>query len=543
MDDKGRQVHVSSMEDLANHIRLGAIDDDTELYDALDDRWAPAREHVHYVNARDDLPDDEAHQTEPQVPEPLAPVVDFTQAPGPVALGAPEVDGGATADDEAALERDWSSALKDEFLGAVPGAAGPAQPSPAMPSGGGDSSVEEPLEPSSFAHDFFDSTDEEPTPARPPKTSDMETIDGASNVFTGLDEPVLSSGSSEGPTFDDPPLPGEADSDDALMFEQFLPKPQSAPAAAAPSSAREEEAFADADGLLDDDDEDFFLIEDPSFGVEEEAPARKRRPRGRGRPNKRLLTGLVGAAVFALLMSVALPRLVEMGSELLANRETGEVDPLPGEDGDLSEQIRTEAFFLAARAQEDAFGAMDGIRRNLGVDAQPPSAWMEGVYFAHGSRYPAVESYWERYRSYMQYAQRELPTLFETSFRRHLATSAIEADSREEVAEMILQDYGERTPRMAAAFDDLTGLADAALDLHAFLVLKEDEIEYTPFTQSGVSRDPIVEAIPKTEQTREDFWNRLEQVTTRLEDLDALDRVTTSRLQEVLIERLREAGY
>ncbi|NNF27165.1 MAG: hypothetical protein HKN73_08095, partial [Gemmatimonadetes bacterium] len=64
-----------------------------------------------------------------------------------------------------------------------------------------------------------------------------------------------------------------------------------------------------------------------------------------------------------------------------------------------------------------------------------------------------------------------------------------------------------------------------------------------PFTRSGVSRDPIVEAVPATEQTRVDFWNRLEQVTDRLEALDALDRVTTSRLQQSLVDRLREAGY
>ena len=114
---------------------------------------------------------------------------------------------------------------------------------------------------------------------------------------------------------------------------------------------------------------------------------------------------------------------------------------------------------------------------------------------------------------------------------------------RDEIVDLILADFGDRYVQMGAAFDDLTIVADAALDLHSFLVLKEAEIEYAPFTQSGVSQDPIVEAVPQTEQTRDDLWERLGRLTTRLEELNALDRVTTARLQDVLLTRLREEGF
>ncbi|NNF27426.1 MAG: hypothetical protein HKN73_09420, partial [Gemmatimonadetes bacterium] len=519
MDEQGRQVHVASMEDLAQHVRQGDVGDDTELYDALEDRWAPAREHPMYVSARD------AAQGPGQAPgassasgTPASPPV-AAAPPGPSTRPThsrapapdPSTSGGATAEDEAALSRDWSSALKDEFLGAVPG-PGPAGPGPAQPAAEGSPGGrenQEPLEPTSFTHDILNSQDLDDARGGPRTKGDMETVAGASNVFSGLDAVVTRPPPPEGSIFEDP---GRAD-DRGMEFEEFMPSPQAGPSAPPPARPN-----APGPSLDDEGDEDFFLIEDPSLSEEAaEGPTVKRgRSRGTG---KKMLKAVVALASFALLMSVAVPRLVEIGSAFMATRGTDEGPVEPG-DG-LSDQLKTEAFFLAARAQEDAFASLDSIRRNLGVEASPPGAWMEGIYFAHASRYPAAQSYWERYGSYMRYGQRELPALFESAFRRQVSASAIVPSAQEDVIELVMTDFESRVPTMSGAFQDLIGLADAALELHAFLVLKEDEIEYTPFTRSGVSRDPIVEAVPATEQTRVDFWNRLEQVTDRLEALDA----------------------
>ena len=550
MDEQGRQVHVASVDDLARHIRQGEVDDDTELYDALEDRWAPAREHPLYTSTRDEAPGPAGGAPGRSAPGSAMPGPPGASGQGPApsmfssgppsqspsappAGAPPSPSGGATAEDEAALNRDWSSALKDEFLGAVPGprpaGMGPAQTPP--PASGGGAGGADALEPTSFTHDILSNRDLDDARGAPAPQGDMETVDGASNVFSGFDEVVVPPAPPEGSIFDNP----TRDEGRGMEFEEFMPSPQAAPSAPPPAGPA-----GPAQTVDDGGDEDFFLIEDSSLGGEAppEPAKKKRRSRGTG---KRMLKAVVGLASFALLMSVAVPRLVRIGAAFMETKSTEEVPVQPGDA--LSDQLKTEAFFLAARAQEDAFASLDSIRRNLGVESAPPSSWMEGIYFAHASRYPAAQSYWERYGSYMRYGQRELPSLFEAAFRRQVAASAIVPSAQEDVVEMVLADFEARTPSMTQAFEDLIGLADASLELHSFLVLKEDEIEYTPFTQSGVSRDPIVEAVPATEQTRVDFWNRLEQVTDRLEALDALNRVTTARLQESLIGRLREAGY
>ena len=60
-----------------------------------------------------------------------------------------------------------------------------------------------------------------------------------------------------------------------------------------------------------------------------------------------------------------------------------------------------------------------------------------------------------------------------------------------------------------AAFVRLDDLAGAALDLHQFLVSKEQAIRFSPFTTDGVSEDPILEAFPTDPETEQRMWERL----------------------------------
>ena len=323
-------------------------------------------------------------------------------------------------------------------------------------------------------------------------------------------------------------------SDQGIRFEDFLPKHSSGsaaqPSAAPPLPEPDEEPFGGSD---------IFVLD----GFQADAPTAKRR---RGLSLPALPKGAVRAVVLGTaalaVLTIAVPRLVKAGSAMLARQPTEEpmTPPPPAE---LSEAARTEAYFLAERALQDALASLDGVRRDLGVERAPPRDWMEGIYLAHGSRYPGVQSYWERYGSYLQYAQRELPKRFEASLRRYVSGSALAPGDRDPSIDLVLEDFHGRQASADEVFAEMGELAQAALELHAFLVLKEEEIDYTPFTQSGVSRDPIVEAVPQTEQTKTDLWERLGRVTSSLEGLDALDTVTTARLQQVLVQRLDEVWF
>ncbi|NIP56943.1 MAG: hypothetical protein GWM92_11850, partial [Gemmatimonadetes bacterium] len=48
IDSKGKEIEVDSVESLALRIEVGAIQPETEMYDAMADRWAPAEEHPVY---------------------------------------------------------------------------------------------------------------------------------------------------------------------------------------------------------------------------------------------------------------------------------------------------------------------------------------------------------------------------------------------------------------------------------------------------------------------------------------------------------------
>jgi len=85
-------------------------------------------------------------------------------------------------------------------------------------------------------------------------------------------------------------------------------------------------------------------------------------------------------------------------------------------------------------------------------------------------------------------------------------------------------------------------LVNAALDLHEFLVRNEADIEYAP-AAGGVSRDPVLEAVPVTKALGDQMWDMVDRITEAMDALGSLDRVTTDRLVSVLLDRIREAGF
>ena len=86
----------------------------------------------------------------------------------------------------------------------------------------------------------------------------------------------------------------------------------------------------------------------------------------------------------------------------------------------------------------------------------------------------------------------------------------------------------------------LENLARAALDLHQFLITHEAEIAYTPAT--GLSRNPVEEAVPATPELGEEMWDKVEDITNALDALGSLDRVTRQRLTDVLYGRIEQIG-
>ena len=364
------------------------------------------------------------------------------------------------------------------------------------------------------------------SPPSPPPSSSMGRIEGASNVFQGFDDPAEAF--------------GEPGGSDDMRLEPFVDSPVTPEPAAPPPPYEplDSDGSAELDGNADE--EDFFMVGDLSIDDSAAPTFAKARRRSFDLRNPGKAASVVAIGLVVVVAAIGLPQLPpDVGSSAPSDDVVDSVEP---ETPPLPDYLRAEATHLAARAHDDVLDELAAIGRRLGLEAAPPRDWMEGVYFAHASRYPAVQGYWERFRSYLQVAKRETPALFREALEARVAASAIPGEDQAAVLETVMREFDARSVERDQAFSQLENLADAALGLHEFLILKEDDIEYAPFTNSGVSKDPILEAVPANEEVRVEFWDRLERVTSGLADLEALDRVTTRKLQSILVDRLQSVA-
>ena len=97
--------------------------------------------------------------------------------------------------------------------------------------------------------------------------------------------------------------------------------------------------------------------------------------------------------------------------------------------------------------------------------------------------------------------------------------------------------------RRLRVYAQAEGIAAAAIELHDLLVEHEEEILYEPFTVSGVSRDPVIEAVPTNRPLAEMMWNLIDRVTRGLQDMDAIMGVSTTGFIEAVFRGLRSAGW
>lgn len=81
-------------------------------------------------------------------------------------------------------------------------------------------------------------------------------------------------------------------------------------------------------------------------------------------------------------------------------------------------------------------------------------------------------------------------------------------------------------------------LAGAALALHELLVEEEERILYDPAVQSGLSRDPVVEAIPLDTVLHDRMWVLLERIFASLEHVGGELGASRDNLTRTLLERI-----
>ena len=596
IDSQGNEVTIPSVDALALRIELGAIGPDTELYDAQADRWGPAQTHeIFHTLSRDTggtgafvappppmaPPQEEAPP--PEVPAPLEP--HRPTAPPPhlrdefmsldeLAPG-PEPEGDGAAFDLSMPMAGEGPATGEppgpDFTLAPPLAGGaggfgldldlaPAAPPAAKTPGAAQPPADEP------ALDF--SRPAEPEPPKKPKKAAEEapaSFDFGGGLELAPDPFAAPEPSSSPPAMDF--SPGSAVGGSTMDIEQ----PMSALTSDAPPAWMREEPPPKAEPEPDDGALDLSRRKPADEGVspprrrsagaaaaaasgategepESEQPKERAQPRTRPSPPKRtrsrsltplilgvVVVAVVGAGGFFGWKAFQAKRSAAAAAAAAPALPAVVIPSIPAE---LLPRMRD----LGELALGDMIAELGAMQAASSIPAEPNRDWLAGIYLADASRFGDVQLFWEGISAFLGEVRASDTRVFHERYQARLAEAGVAADTAAILLERADSGFLSTREDRFEAYALMDDLVNAALDLHEFLLLNEARIAYTP-AAGGVSRDPVLEAVPETKALGEEMWDRVDRITAALDAMGTLDKVTTERLTAVLFDRIRRAGF
>jgi hypothetical protein len=509
---EGGEIEVSSLEDLRALVTAGKVEETTLLYDALTKEWAPARAHAVYRFMRDEAARAGGARP-PSASDDLGLGITLSLE------AAPDVPDADEAVRELLKERERDNEPQRGSGGgmlswdASKSRVAPVAPAPAAPTAPPSGS---------------------PPPVSPPKASAASSPPAA----RGSEPHLMTSWEREATMaapVADPPPPAPAKRR-AFAFTSAVPQVEPhpprrvelpverplfhtvAPPAEKPARTFEWAAASLYRGLHVNrvtawlDDFGRHLL--GSLGP-------------RALPGTLVLAGLVGV-LFVLLTSA---RNEGSGSSEPAVRAS--VMSVGPEVGRLVNRF--------ASAEESGFQSMvagvDSLRRVHGI-AEVPRIWLEGAYLADAPRYPEVRDFWTRYRTFLHDVEASDTALFRAGFVRSLEDQGIGGAVLSLRLSQALREFEKSQPRRDDVYRHMEELSSAALDLHALLVNRADDITYEPAIRRGstISREPVVEAVAEDTLLKDHMWTLLERIFASLEwmggDLGGSRDNLTNRLLE-----------
>ena len=531
MDSHGNEVAIPSVDALALRIELGAISADTELYDAQADRWGPAHTHDIFHTLTRDAGEEGLVAPPPAMASP------------PPASESPSVEGAESEADPGLDDLDFSLADAPEVepAGGASADAGDTDfgevgfdPAPeAVDKPSGDGSDEEY---GSFDLGDFSGLIEEELSVG--DVSEPETV--SADPGGGMDSPMDLSGA--GMQLE-PPMDFGGGGDTGIADGGLeLDKPLSDYTPEAPPAEQQEDQ--------DDSPMDFGgvtsspAVSDPSETARvaggDEVP-RERKPRSRPsaprRPKKApvgMIVGVVvilggGAAGFFAWQLFT-------GTEVV---ETPALPPvvIPDIPAELLPRMRDMAEAAVIAMVED----LRGRSAALDIPTQPRDAWLGGNYLSNASQFEDIEQFWVGIERFVDDVRSTDAQLFHDKYVQQTEAAGIAADTAAMLIERADSGFVAARDSRFEAYNLMDDLLNAALDLHLFLLDNEQLIEYEP-ASAGISRDPVLEAVPSTEMLGDEMWGLVGGITDALAALGTLDRVTRERLFAVLFDRIRSAG-
>lgn len=575
IDSQGNEVDIPSVDALALRIELGVITENTDLYDGQADRWGPAHTHeiFHTLSRTAEEegfvapppavappPTPEAPAAEEPVPEePQAdqPVAHEPVADEPVAEETPEpIEAPAEepAADDALFDFGGGLEFEDDTTA---DAAPPADDGDSDPLGIGDDlglkfsdTAEEPAE---TAEEPAETTEEPAeTAEEAAETFDFGAFSGGLEVEggAGAEEEVQSAG-------DAMDFGGDMETESPMDFAggMELETPMSDFSAEDPPSWTERDGpgGADSDPAPDDGAIEFESppspaaspAHAPSSSADEDEPRERPKPKSRPSPPRRPKKGLPVGAIAGVVAVLV----VGAGGWFVFQRmglgQAASVDDVPALPPVVIPDIPAELLPQMRDLAEDAIAEMlDDLRGRSGdldIPLQPRQEWLGGNYLGNASEFDDIEQFWLGIERFVDEVRSTDTRLFHEKYVAQVAAAGIAQDTGDMLTERADSGFVAARDGRVEAYNLMDDLVNAALDLHQFLVDNEVDIAYEP-VGAGVSRDPVLEAVPATEALGDEMWGLVDGITGALMQMGTLDIVTTERLFAVLFDRIRRAG-
>jgi hypothetical protein len=540
-DPEGREVEIPSVEDLADRIVEGEVGLDTPLFDAGTGQWNRAGSVpvfqfvVEELRAEGRLDPEDSPSSESDAGRPgegggsgdpaddplILPGLPLT--PDPFELHLPLRSTIPGAEDS---PKEEESSHREEVASDAP----PEWREELL------EGLDEGLDPVGEVKE--EAAEGEPTDPTDPRVTESEgRRPGAEGITWGLPVPARTPdpdqpapGSPERPPFPD------ATPDD----EEDVPPPFPLERERSPRPPRRERA-----GRVDDEEVQDpwasvaptpYGVEDPSETAGSDFPeelggdppkAAPRpdavRPVGRSRDRRMLATFGVSGVLILLLASVVLLSSDEVSVPPVPLSGPAVQETEPGLTGSLAVVPPPEALApfteqLIRELSSELGRWTDSLRVEAGLATGPPPGWLGGFYLSHAGDYPAVPEFWQQYRDFLEDLRDLDQEGYRDSVRRVVEREDLPGVDPDEVSLY----FEERYAVLGALRDDryaqLIRVAEAAEELHRFLAEAQDRIAHAPAVGQGISPDPILEAVPRDEETRA----RLDQLLDSL--FQALDR-------------------
>jgi hypothetical protein len=513
IDSNGNEVPIPSVDALALRIELGAINENTELYDAQADQWGPAHTHeIFHTLSRDVDGGEEGFVA----PPPRVPPV--TGAPpeekGKAADGG---DDGPTAgltladpppppsEEEEAAESvgdtptfdfgDLTGGLEMEAVEEPQPSPDPEAPEAVMDFSG------TPEDPDVMEDPGFGSDLEQPTPF----DSAPGGIDPTVSAGLDLEPPMSEFRTDEPPTWMEPPETEVGD--DVMDFSSVSNDP--------PTAERKAKSVAAA----------------PRARPKKAKPSKPRRA-GRQRSLVAPIVGVVLLAALGVGGYVAWPIVSSRFSPGAGDTPPTVVLPTLADEAMPRYQAAAVAAFATLISDARA-SVTDGVDR-------PSEDWLAGVYFANASRYAEVESFWLGVQDELSAVRDAGEDDFMAAFEASLSSAGVSSSEMDPFLARARVAYDVSSRAREETFDAVEQLIDVALGLHDFLIANEDDIQHTP--ASTLTVDPVLEARASTPAVNQGLEQRIGEVTSALDRLDYLNLVTRDGLWSAVVRRLGEVG-